>query len=72
MGVVLGAHGLRGELRIRYFGDGPENLAGMPAIELASGVDDPEPRRFTVQRVRDGRRGEARVVLEGIDDRDGA
>ena len=72
MGVVLGAHGLRGELRIRYFGDGPDNLAGMPAIELASGVDDPEPRRFTVQRVRDGRRGEARVVLDGIDDRDGA
>jgi len=72
LGVVLGAHGLRGELRIRIFGDGPEGLAGMPAVELGSGLDDPELRRFAVRKVRDGRRGEARVALEGIEDRDAA
>jgi 16S rRNA processing protein RimM len=72
LGLVVGAHGLRGELRVRWLGDGPENLAGMPAVELASGLDDPEPRHFTVSRVRDGRRGEVRVILEGIGDRDAA
>ena len=72
LGVVLGAHGLRGELRIRYFGDGPQGLAGMPAVELASGIEDPEPRHFEVRSVREGRRGELRVGLEGVDDRDGA
>jgi len=72
LGVVLGAHGLRGELRIRILGDGPQGLAGMPAVELASGLDDPQARRFTLRRVRDGRRGEVRVALEGIDDRDAA
>lgn len=72
LGVVAGSHGLRGEVRIRYFGDGPDGLARMPAVEFASGLDDPEPRRCRVLRVGRGRSGEVRVALEGIDDRDGA
>jgi len=44
----------------------------MPVVELAGGLDDPEPRRFEVRTVREGRRGELRMTLEGIDDRDGA
>jgi len=72
LGVVIGAHGLRGELRVRWLGDGPEGLAGMPAVEIGAGPDDPGLRRFTVRTTRAGRRGELRVTLEGIDDRDGA
>jgi 16S rRNA processing protein RimM len=72
VGVVVGAHGLRGELRIRWLGDGPEGLAGMPDVELVVGLEDPEPRRHAVRTVRPGRRGELRVALEGIEDRDAA
>jgi 16S rRNA processing protein RimM len=72
LGVVIGAHGLRGELRVHVLGDGPGGLASMPAVELASGLDDPQPRRCRVLRVRAGRPGEARLALEGIDDRDAA
>jgi len=72
LGVVVGAHGLRGELRVRFLGDGPESLARMPEVEIGSGLDDPEPRSFAVRRVREGRRGEVRVALDGIDDRDAA
>ena len=72
LGVVVGAHGLKGELRVRLFGDGAEELARMPSVELAGGLDDPEPRRCRVVKVRPGRSGEARVVLEGIEGRDDA
>lgn len=34
LGRVVGAHGLRGELRVRYFGDDPENLLAVPEVEL--------------------------------------
>lgn len=44
----------------------------MPAVELAGGLEDPEPRRYRVLRVARGRGGEVRVALEGVDDRDGA
>lgn len=72
LGVVVGVHGLRGELRVRWLGDGPEGIARMPAVELGRGLDDPELRRFAVRKVREGRRGEVRVSLQGIDDRDAA
>ena len=38
LGRVLGAHGVRGQVRVRYFGDGPENILGAPRLALA----DPE------------------------------
>jgi 16S rRNA processing protein RimM len=72
LGVVIGAHGLRGELRVRLLGDGPGGLSAMPAVELAVGLDDPRPRRCRVLRVRAGKAGEARVAVEGIEDRDAA
>jgi len=72
MGVVVGAHGLRGELRVRYLGDDGAGLEAMPTVELSRGSDDPEARRHRVLRVAEGRRGEVRLLLEGIDDRDAA
>jgi 16S rRNA processing protein RimM len=72
IGAVVGAHGLRGQVRVRFFGDGPEGIARMPAVDLAGGLDDPEPRRCRVLRVEAGRGGEVRVALEGVDDRESA
>lgn len=72
LGVVAGAHGLRGELRVKLFGDGPEGLRRMPEVELAHGLDDAAARRCRVLRTATGRSGEVRLALEGVDDREGA
>lgn len=72
LGRVSGAHGLRGELRVQYFGDDPENLAAAPELWLGSDRADPAARRFEVVRVSSGRPGEVRVALRGLDDRDAA
>jgi 16S rRNA processing protein RimM len=72
LGQVVGAHGLRGQIRVRYFGDGPENLLGVPSIRLGESLDDPTARRFEVVSRGTGRAGEARLGLSGIEDRDAA
>ena len=72
LGRAVGAHGLRGELRVRIFGDGPENLARHRDIWLADSEDDPKPRRFVVNQVGSGRAREARLALQGVEDRDAA
>lgn len=72
LGVVTGAHGLRGEVRIRYFGDGPEGLARMPVLWIGRTQDDPEPRRYQLEGTAEGRAGEVRATLSGVEDRDGA
>jgi 16S rRNA processing protein RimM len=75
LGRVVGAHGIRGQLRIRYFGDGPENLLAVDRVFLADpkrGQDDPEPKEFQVVGGGQGRQGEARLALQGISDRDAA
>jgi 16S rRNA processing protein RimM len=72
LGRVRGAHALRGELRVQYFGDDPENLLSAPFVWLA---DDPRERgapRYEVLRTGTGRAGEVRMALRGIDDRDAA
>ena len=72
LGRAVGAHGLRGELRVRIFGDGLDNLARHPDVWLASGESDAKPRRFVVKGVGSGRAREARLALEGVEDRDAA
>lgn len=69
---MVGAHGLRGEIRIRYLGDGPEGLSRMPALWLGATPEDPQARRYEVERLSEGRRGEVRADLAGVSDRDGA
>ena len=72
LGRAVGAHGLRGELRVRIFGDALDNLARHSDVWLASGESDAEPRRFAVKGVGSGRAREARLALEGVEDRDAA
>jgi 16S rRNA processing protein RimM len=72
LGRAVGAHGLQGQVRVRIFGDGLENLARHSDIWLADSEDDPKPRSFAVQGVGSGRAREARVALAGIEDRDAA
>ena len=75
LGRVIGAHGLRGQVRVRYFGDGPENILGAPRLLLAEperGIEDPAAEEFEVERGAAGRRGEVRLALRGIRNREQA
>ncbi len=72
LGQVVGAHGIRGQVRVRYFGDGPDHLLNCSEVWLAPDLKDSQPRRFEVLFGGTGRAGEARLALAGIDDRDAA
>lgn len=72
VGRVVGAHGLRGELRVRLL-DGDENhLRAVPSVLLAREEGDPRAVEARVRAVGTGRRGEARLALEGVDSREAA
>ncbi len=70
LGEVIGAHGTRGELRIRIAGDSPENLMNAESVWLARRAKDPEARRRRVIDCGLARGGEVRMKLDGIDRRD--
>jgi 16S rRNA processing protein RimM len=74
LGQVVGAHALRGQIRVRYFGDGPDNLLRLSAVWLAASRDTPQSDFdfYEVTFSGLGRRGEARLGLQGVSDRDAA
>jgi len=74
LGRVVGAHGIRGEIRVRWFGDGPENLLTAKQLELADarGSEDPAPLGYEIEGGGTGRAGEVRLALRGVEDRDAA
>lgn len=69
-GRVVGAHGLRGRLRIRCDEGGAEGLLG--AAHLFLGDREQDARRCQVVDARPGRRGEVCVEIEEITDRSAA
>ncbi len=72
-GRVLGAHGVRGLLRVRYLGDSPDGWKDLEEVWLAESEDDPAATRHTVTSLGStGRAGEVRLGLEGIEQRDEA
>ena len=72
LGRVVGAHGLRGQIRVRWLGDGPEHLLAATKVELAGGrgSGDPAPAAFEVEGGGRGRAGEVRLALGGVDRRE--
>jgi 16S rRNA processing protein RimM len=72
LGRVVGAHGLGGQLRVRYFGVVPDNLMQLEVALLAEGASDSHPQRFKVVQVGAGRREEVRLTLAGVADRESA
>jgi 16S rRNA processing protein RimM len=72
LGRIAGAHALGGEVRVRVFGDGPENLLRQPLVWLGEERDDPAARAYEVRAAEPGRPGEVRLALEGVGDRDAA
>jgi 16S rRNA processing protein RimM len=66
---------VRGQVRVRYFGDGPENILGAPRLTLAEpegGIENPAVEEFEVEGGAAGRPREVRLTLRGITDRDAA
>jgi len=73
LGRITGAHALRGEVRVQFFGDGPQNLLHLPEVWLGEGPLDAKARHFEVLRAAmGGRAGEIRLALEGVVDRSAA
>src|SRR3990172_4891744 len=72
LGRVVGAHGLRGGIRVRHFAEGPENLLEIRRATVARSERDPEARAFDVRSVAAGRAGELRLELVGVRTREAA
>jgi 16S rRNA processing protein RimM len=72
LGRVIGAHGLRGELRVRLLDETDNNLRAGASVWLAREEGDPKAVEARVRAVGSGRRGEARLALEGVEGRDAA
>jgi 16S rRNA processing protein RimM len=73
VGRVVGAHGLRGQLKVRDFTDGPETFRGLESVCLSESDAEPSSRRdYEIQAAIPGRPGEIRVTLAGVRDREGA
>jgi 16S rRNA processing protein RimM len=74
LGRVVGAHGIRGQVRVRWLGDGPENLLAVKKVELADarGSEDPAPQAFEIEGGGSGRAGEVRLSLGGVSRREEA
>ncbi len=72
LGRVVGAHGLDGEIRVQFFGDGPEQILGMEEITLGADPEGGSGRTRKVLAARAGKPGETRLSLAGVEDRDQA
>lgn len=70
LGEIVGAHGLKGELRVRIAGDVPDHLLAAEVVWLGRRARDPEARRRVVRGAGLAPRGEVRLALEGIDRRE--
>ena len=66
LGVIAGAHGLQGAVRVKTFTALPDAIAGYGPLEDAAGS-----RRFTLKLVRI-EKGMALARIEGIEDRTAA
>lgn len=66
LAVVLGVHGLKGEVRVKAFTAGPEKLGAYGPLHSKDG------RLFTVEALRPGKSGEAVAALAEVRDRDAA
>ncbi len=72
LGRIVGAHGLRGGLRVRFFGDDAGNLTRVPEVELAAGADAVGAVRHEVAGFRPGRAGEVTLRLSDVRVREAA
>ncbi len=66
MGVITGAHGIRGEVRIKSFTEAPEDIASHGPLHVNDG-----PKKLTIASLRP-RKGVLIARIEGVNDRNAA
>ncbi|MGI9483859.1 MAG: ribosome maturation factor RimM [Hyphomicrobiales bacterium] len=66
LGAIAGAHGVRGEVRIKTFTETPEAISAYGGLQDEAGT-----REFIISRVRSAKGGVV-ASIKGISDRDGA
>jgi 16S rRNA processing protein RimM len=59
-------------IRVKWLGDGPENLIQAQELWLGRSPEDEVGRRYEIRGRLQGRQGEVRLGLKGIEDRDAA
>lgn len=72
LGRIVGAHALRGEVRVRVLGDGPAHLLDSERVWLGPDESGAGARIHEVKGTGRGRTGEMRLRLDGVTDRDAA
>ena len=72
LGEVLGPHGRRGALRVRIHGEDAHHLTRATRVEIGDDPEDAHAVEYGVREVGSGRPGEARLVLDGVGDREAA
>ncbi len=65
-GRVVGAHGLRGQLRVRCGEGAEDSLLRAARVRLLRGLEEPSGPLFPVRAAAPGRPGEVRLALEGV------
>jgi len=65
VGLIIGAHGIRGAVKIRCFTEDPKTIATLGPIE---GPD----RRSYVLKILSASKGQALAMIEGVSDRNAA
>ncbi len=69
VGRIVGAHGMRGQLRLQCFTDTPDALAALTRIWIDGPGPDRAERGYRVASCAPGRSGELRVALAGVEGR---
>ena len=72
VGRIVGAHGLKGQLRVHHFAAGPDILVQAPMVFLSEREEGLEAVAYEVVNAAPGRHGEVRMALAGVTDRDSA
>ena len=70
LGEITGAHGVRGEVRVRIASDSPDPLFALASVWIGRGPSDPEARRYVVLECARARAGQVRLRLEGVSSRE--
>ena len=66
LATILGAHGLKGEVRVKTFTETPDSLGAYGPLHAKDG------RAFTLESLKPGKEGEAVAAFAEVRDRDAA
>jgi 16S rRNA processing protein RimM len=72
VGRITAAHGLKGELRLESFAEGPETLHGVTHVRVEGERPDAPDLVLELRGLTPGRSGSLRLRLAGVDTRDAA